>query len=44
MQPSPQEIQQRAYEIHTERSGTHGQDMDDWLQVERELWAKDRIG
>jgi len=29
--PSPEEIQQRAYEIHIERGGTHGQDMDDWL-------------
>jgi hypothetical protein len=44
MQPSPQEIQQRAYEIHMEGGGTHGQHMDDWLQAERELGAKDRIG
>jgi hypothetical protein len=42
--PSPEEIQQRAYEIHMERGGTHGQDMDDWLQAERELGTKNRIG
>jgi Protein of unknown function (DUF2934) len=42
--PSPEEIRQRAYEIHMERGGTHGQDVDDWLQAERELGAKNRIG
>jgi hypothetical protein len=35
--PSIEEIQQRAYEIHIERGGTHGQDEDDWLKAEREL-------
>ena len=35
--PTPEEIQQRAYEIHIKRGGTHGQDMDDWLQAELEL-------
>ncbi len=42
--PGPEEIQQRAYEIHMERGGAHGQDVDDWLQAERELEAKYRIG
>lgn len=42
--PTPEEIQQRAYEIHIERGGTHGQDMDNWLQAELELGAKHRIG
>lgn len=32
------------YDIHVERSGTHGQDLDDWLQAERELEAKYRAG
>jgi len=41
--PSYQEIQRRAYEIHVERGGTHGQDVDDWLQAERELKEKHRI-
>lgn len=42
--PSPQEIQQRAYQINRERGGAHEQDVDDWLQAERELEAKHRIG
>ena len=39
--PSPQEIRQRAFEIHIERGGIHGCDLDDWLQAERELKEKD---
>ena len=31
------EIRQRAFEIHVERGGIHGCDLDDWLQAEREL-------
>ena len=42
--PSREEIRQRAYEIHIERGGGHGQDTDDWLQAERELRAKYRAG
>jgi hypothetical protein len=38
--PSPEEIQQRAYEIHIDRGGPHGHDLDDWLQAERELMEK----
>ena len=34
---SHEEIQQRAYEIHIWRCSEHGQDVDDWLQAEREL-------
>jgi hypothetical protein len=30
-------IAQRAYELYLARGGTHGADMDDWLQAEREL-------
>ena len=30
-------IAQRAYELYQARGGTHGADMDDWLQAEREL-------
>ena len=37
-----EEIQRRAYEIYIERGGTHGQDLDDWIQAERELQAKHR--
>ncbi len=30
-------IARRAYEIYTARGGTHGYDIEDWLQAEREL-------
>ncbi len=36
-EPPPAEIRQRAFEIHIERGGIHGCDLDDWLQAEREL-------
>jgi hypothetical protein len=35
--PTPAEIRQRAFEIHIERGGIYGCDLDDWLQAEREL-------
>jgi len=35
-----EEIAQRAFEIHLERGGIHGRDLDDWLQAERELREK----
>jgi hypothetical protein len=38
--PTPEEIRQRAYEIHIERGGFYGCDMDDLLQAERELRQK----
>jgi hypothetical protein len=38
--PSPAEIRQRAFEIHIERGGIHGCDLDDWMQAERELLEK----
>ena len=40
--PSPTEIRQRAFEIHIERGGIHGCDLDDLLQAERELRARHR--
>ena len=36
-EPTLDDIAQRAYEIYQSRGGTDGQDMDDWLQAEREL-------
>lgn len=30
-------IMRRAYEIHLERGGLQGHDLDDWLQAEREI-------
>jgi hypothetical protein len=35
--PSREEISLRAYEIYLERGGLPGNDLDDWLQAEREL-------
>ena len=33
--PSPEEIRRRAFEIHIERGGIHGCDLDDWIQAEK---------
>lgn len=33
-------IQRRAYELHLERGGAPGRDMDDWLEAEREIQAQ----
>jgi len=35
--PSCEEIRLRAYEIYLERGGLPGDELDDWLQAEREL-------
>jgi hypothetical protein len=35
--PTREEIELRAHQIYVERGGAHGQDVDDWLQAEREL-------
>jgi hypothetical protein len=42
--PTEEEIRRRAYEIHCERGYAHGQDLEDWLQAERELKAKYPVG
>ena len=39
--PSLEEIRLRAYELHLEKGCAHGRDLEDWLQAERELAAKD---
>jgi Protein of unknown function (DUF2934) len=38
--PSPDEIRQRAYELHLEGGCVHGRDLDDWLQAEQDLKEK----
>jgi len=40
--PAREEIELRAYQIYVERGGAHGQDVEDWLQAERELVEKYR--
>ena len=37
--PATEEIATRAYEIYLARGGSHGADVEDWLQAERELTA-----
>ena len=39
-EPTHDEIQSRAHEIHLERGGEDGNDLDDWLQAELELKAE----
>jgi hypothetical protein len=36
-QPMPEQIRQRAYEIYLSRNGAPGDEVQDWLQAEREL-------
>ncbi len=38
--PGREEIEVRAFQIYVERGGAHGQDVEDWLQAERELLEK----
>ena len=33
--PTQQQIRERAFEIHIERGGIHGMDLDNWMQAER---------
>jgi DNA-binding SARP family transcriptional activator len=35
--PSDQDIAERAFSLFQARGGSFGQDLDDWLQAEREL-------
>jgi len=38
--PRREEIEVRAFQIYVDRGGAHGQDMEDWMQAERELLEK----
>jgi hypothetical protein len=40
--PTTEQIAQRAYEIYQARGGTDGQDIEDWLEAERQLRRPDR--
>jgi hypothetical protein len=35
--PAVEEIRIRAYKIYVDRGGSDGQDLEDWLQAEKEL-------
>jgi hypothetical protein len=39
-QPTQEEIRQRAYEIHVSRGDSPGDELQDWLEAERELRGK----
>jgi Protein of unknown function (DUF2934) len=36
-EPSEEEIRMRAYRRYLERGGSHGRDIEDWVEAEREL-------
>lgn len=38
--PTDEEIRQRAYEIYLSRDGRPGNELEDWLQAERELLSR----
>jgi hypothetical protein len=38
-----EEIATRAYEIYLARGGSHGADVEDWIQAERELNAVKKL-
>jgi hypothetical protein len=38
--PTTEEIQLRAYEIYLDRNGAPGNELDDWVQAERQLLDK----
>ncbi|MFY9529439.1 MAG: DUF2934 domain-containing protein [Candidatus Acidiferrales bacterium] len=40
--PTREEIELRAFQIYVERGGAHGQDLEAWLQAERELLERYR--
>ena len=39
-QPNHNEIAEVAYQRYLSRGGAHGQDVDDWMEAERELRAR----
>ncbi len=39
--PTPEQIQQRAYEIFLARGGTPGHEIDDWLLAELEFKSRE---
>lgn len=40
--PTHEEIELRAYQIFQERGGSHGQDLQDWWEAERQLLAENK--
>jgi hypothetical protein len=40
-QPTNEQIAKRAYDIFLARGASHGSDLEDWLQAERELRQND---
>ena len=42
--PTPEQIAEEAYAIYQSRGGHHGRDVDDWIEAEQRLRAKQRGG
>jgi hypothetical protein len=42
VEPTVDDIRERAYHRYLERGGDHGQHFDDWLEAERELRIKSK--
>jgi hypothetical protein len=40
LRPRDDEVRRRAFEIHVQRGGLRGYDLDDWLEAEKELTQK----
>jgi hypothetical protein len=40
LRPSDDQVRRRAFEIHVQRGGIRGCDLDDWLEAEKELTEK----
>jgi hypothetical protein len=40
LEPDHNEIAEAAYQRYLSRGGAHGQDVDDWMEAERELRAR----
>jgi hypothetical protein len=40
IEPSHNEIAEAAYQRYLSRGGTHGRDVEDWTEAERELRAR----
>jgi len=40
--PLEEQVRQRAHEIYLQRGGQDGSDLDDWLQAEAEILARQR--
>jgi len=38
--PSDEQIRERAYELYCQRGAQHGNDVEDWVEAERQLYTE----